>query len=328
MKAFQLQVSELQTVVEKVQQQVSTEALSSFEYPLTESEFKYLCILLEQLDIYQAYWDQVNWFIPQLTSVFKPFEEIGIAQENIEEISVPEQRLKVLLKQVETQLTPTFKEQAQLALLQLTTFEARQEKKELKQLVKKHADYLDSRKLDEYLTEASVIMKELRSNIREKAALEYKAVFQKARKQQAKASLLWGILLFVIIAGMLATSVWIADAGADYSKGINSFLVYVALPKLLIFSILFYTLSIVYKNYQNHMHGAALNRHREDALSTLELVIEGIEDESLKDSLRQEAAKSIFAPQATGYLQKDKLPIVDLDAAKIAAILKSLNNKK
>jgi len=76
-----------------------------------------------------------------------------------------------------------------------------------------------------------------------------------------------------------------------------------------IFSILLAVLLWCSRMYRSLRHNAALNRHRADALNTLDAVGAAAGDAETKSAVLVQATSSIFTPQATGYLGGDGDPV-------------------
>jgi hypothetical protein len=77
--------------------------------------------------------------------------------------------------------------------------------------------------------------------------------------------------------------------------------------KLVIVSILYYTVVWSAKNYKTHRHLAVVNLHRQSALRTFEAFVKASSsDEQTKNAVLLEATRCIFAPANTGYLGADE----------------------
>jgi hypothetical protein len=76
--------------------------------------------------------------------------------------------------------------------------------------------------------------------------------------------------------------------------------------KLIILSVLYYTLVWCARNYSAHRHNYIVNRHRRNSLNTFEAFVKAVgEDRDTKNAVLLQATQSIFSSQASGYALKD-----------------------
>lgn len=73
-----------------------------------------------------------------------------------------------------------------------------------------------------------------------------------------------------------------------------------ATPKVLMFSILIFSLYFSAKNYYSSKHNATINKHRRNALLTYREIVTAATPEQ-KDIILRFVASCIFSPQTTGY---------------------------
>lgn len=78
-----------------------------------------------------------------------------------------------------------------------------------------------------------------------------------------------------------------------------------AISKLIVFSILSFSMLWSSRNYRAHRNGHIVNRHRQNALSTFETFVKATEDQQTKNAVLLNAAECIFSPQSSGYLTSD-----------------------
>ena len=74
--------------------------------------------------------------------------------------------------------------------------------------------------------------------------------------------------------------------------------------KIIVFSVLSYTVFLCARNYIAQKHNAVVNRHRQNALLTYEALVKAAGDPANSDVVLKEAAACIFAPQPTGFARE------------------------
>lgn len=77
--------------------------------------------------------------------------------------------------------------------------------------------------------------------------------------------------------------------------------VQLAVSKIIIFAVLLYGLTLCAKNYIAHKHNGVVNKHRQNALTTYNALVEASSEGVNRDIILTHAASCIFAPQDTGY---------------------------
>jgi len=88
--------------------------------------------------------------------------------------------------------------------------------------------------------------------------------------------------------------------------------------KVLIVSLLFFSIGWIARNYTASRHNFVTNQHRQTALSTFETIVNGVkEDPQARNAVLVYASQAIFMPTPTGYGKGDIEvqqinPIVDL----------------
>lgn len=120
----------------------------------------------------------------------------------------------------------------------------------------------------------------------------------------------------------------LANWGVAYKVGPPSSsiaLIQLTVAKVLFFSLLLSAVIWSGKIYRSHQHNYVLNKHRQNALETFQLFARAAEhDPETKAMVLLQATKSIFSPQATGFLSAEK----ETDAAspQILEIIRSLSS--
>ena len=72
--------------------------------------------------------------------------------------------------------------------------------------------------------------------------------------------------------------------------------------KLIVFSILYLAAFWTGRNYRAQWHNHVVNKHRQNALCTFETFVKAAGDDQTKNAVLLQATKSIFAPQASGFV--------------------------
>jgi hypothetical protein len=75
--------------------------------------------------------------------------------------------------------------------------------------------------------------------------------------------------------------------------------------KVIAFSVLYFLVVALLKNYRANRHNCVLNEHRANALSTFETFALSAKDPAVKDAILTTATESVFATRQTGYLQDE-----------------------
>jgi hypothetical protein len=79
--------------------------------------------------------------------------------------------------------------------------------------------------------------------------------------------------------------------------------------KVILLSLAFGLVVFFARNYATTRHNFIINKHRATALLTFQAFVNGTADPQTKDEVLVAAARSIFAPQTTGYLRKDAVQL-------------------
>lgn len=82
-------------------------------------------------------------------------------------------------------------------------------------------------------------------------------------------------------------------------------LVTLTVERVIVISILSTAILFCVRNYSAARHNFVINRHRQNALSTFETFVKASGDDQTKDAVLLQATRSIFTPQASGYLKPD-----------------------
>jgi len=116
----------------------------------------------------------------------------------------------------------------------------------------------------------------------------------KATIIMAVLTLAWGVMTF-----------FLHPEGIGGNAPTSTLVVQYMFSKLIILSALYFGLVWAGKNYTAHRHNYVVNKHRQNALSSFETFAKAAEDVDVKNAVLLQATQSIFAPQMSGYSDKD-----------------------
>lgn len=117
-----------------------------------------------------------------------------------------------------------------------------------------------------------------------------------------------------------------SSAKADsFSSAMTASFVLLAIPRVLIFSMIYFGLIWCSRNYSAARHNAVVNEHRANALATFLAFVNGTRDEKIQDAILMQAASCAFSPQTSGYM-KDEAP--SQENTKIVEIVREARNSK
>lgn len=77
-------------------------------------------------------------------------------------------------------------------------------------------------------------------------------------------------------------------------------------PRLVAVTLLSTALIFCIRNFSAMMHNLIVNRHRQTALTTFQVFVNGTGDEGTKNAVLIQSTQAIFAPQPSGYLKQDQ----------------------
>jgi hypothetical protein len=76
-------------------------------------------------------------------------------------------------------------------------------------------------------------------------------------------------------------------------------------PRLITVTLISTGVVFCIRNFSAMMHNQIVNRHRQTALTTFKIFVDGTEDPAVKNAVLLQSTQAIFAPQPTGYLKGD-----------------------
>jgi hypothetical protein len=77
-------------------------------------------------------------------------------------------------------------------------------------------------------------------------------------------------------------------------------------PRLIAVTLLSTALIFCIRNFSAMMHNMVVNRHRQTALTTFQIFVDGTSDATTKNAVLVQSTQAIFAPQPSGYLKTDQ----------------------
>jgi hypothetical protein len=175
--------------------------------------------------------------------------------------------------------------------------------------------------------EADHILRNMATAAGEVVIGKYVTIFADAESRFAQEAKNWFWRIATSIAVILLAAIsyvfWIhlppnASAGE---------IVQFSVTKVLVFAVLFLVLNLFLKNYRASKHNAITNEHRKNALAAFEAFVKSANDNDpvIKNAILLEVTKTIFAPQATGYLTTDN----DGDnSSRVIEIIKNVTTSK
>lgn len=170
----------------------------------------------------------------------------------------------------------------------------------------------ESEKLDKYIAEARADAAKALAAVKEQAAeagvsTNAQIFVGEAAKHQTQASAwLKGTIVAASITFIVAIA-FLYAAVVYHPNNLSSTIQYLV-AKLLVLSILFFTVFWCSRQYRSQKHNETLNKHRANALMTFRAFVEGTADERVKDAILLQAAQAAFVARPTGFDTPDQEP--------------------
>jgi ABC-type multidrug transport system fused ATPase/permease subunit len=136
----------------------------------------------------------------------------------------------------------------------------------------------------------------------EKQAAEHKALAKKWFWGAIGSIFATAILVVILFSGLLS-SLNLTNVGNDYPR-----IVQITVFKIILLSIAYLLVYQSIKNYKVNEHLYVLNRHRQLTLSVYPLMAKATNEQEQSNAIVAQAAKAIFDPGTTGYLDGDDNP--------------------
>jgi len=168
---------------------------------------------------------------------------------------------------------------------------------------------IDSEKRQKHTSvEMSAVLEKVRQAAAEVGVSQHATHFQIQSTEHNRVAK-WWLGTTVIMAAL--TLAWGGFTFLIHPEGINGAaptsaqVVQFLFSKLIILSALYFGLVWAGKNYTAHRHNYVVNKHRQNALSSFETFAKAAEDDDVKNAVLLQATQSIFAPQMSGYSDRD-----------------------
>lgn len=124
--------------------------------------------------------------------------------------------------------------------------------------------------------------------------------FSKLANNYFRVSLVWiAFALFFGIGAFYYANTHLSQSPLGDTATLARFMI----PRLVIISLLLTGLVFCLRNFAACSHNLIVNRHRQTSLSTFQTFVNGTSDPDTKDAVLLQATRSIFAPQASGFLK-------------------------
>lgn len=153
--------------------------------------------------------------------------------------------------------------------------------------------------------ESEDILKKMKENMATTGIADYANIFQKESNTHKINSRIWlgSIVLLVGIVIAIALGLLIGDIVPKDEK--TTTLLQFTFAKLIIFSSLFFLLTLAFKSYKASKHNEILNKHRQNAITTFEKFVKSANDDRTKNAVLLQTVDAIFSQQNTGYNDND-----------------------
>ena len=151
------------------------------------------------------------------------------------------------------------------------------------------------------------ILKEARKAAAELGVAEYAVIFKTEADSHKTKSYFWLVstavlAVLTVVFGFLSVSFYIDKVSVLSTAQA----VQVGLSKLVILSVLYFSLVWSGRIYKAQQHNYVVNQHRHNALNTFETFVRATDDEQTKNAVLIQATQSIFSPQHSGFTTQEK----------------------
>lgn len=177
---------------------------------------------------------------------------------------------------------------------------------------------------------AKTTEEEITSWYQKSVVAKHQGNFHEEAKWNLAGSIAW-LIISLSSAGLLVWYVECCFSSYIYSAypiiGPNlplALVIQLAVSKLVIVSLLTYSVVFSAKNFYAHRHNHTINVHRRNALGSFEAFANNCDDKQIREALLMEAAKAVFSPQVTGFLKNESEPA---HSGQIIEIVRTLAGK-
>jgi len=157
--------------------------------------------------------------------------------------------------------------------------------------------------------EAREIVESIRRAAAQAGVEQHAIHFAQEASSHARAAMWWlgaTAAMGVALAGFAGYSIWYYASHTVQLSTPQA--IQLVVGKLFLFSVLYYALVWVGRNYRAHRHNFVVNKHRQNALSTFQAFAKASGDEATVNAVLLRATEAIFSPESTGYLTKEPEP--------------------
>jgi hypothetical protein len=156
---------------------------------------------------------------------------------------------------------------------------------------------------NEALGEARSILDSIRKVAQETGVSQQGVFFDEEAKKHETLALFWlkmtitvGVLILVAATAFI---IWPQRLPSDFTTPQS---IQLAIVKIILFSVLFFGLTLASRVYRAHRHNAVLNKHRYNALMTFQAFVKGTDDDPTKNAVLLRSTETIFSPSNSGFI--------------------------
>lgn len=160
-------------------------------------------------------------------------------------------------------------------------------------------------KLKKQEQESEYILKKMKENMATTGIADYAEIFQKESNIHKKDSENWFVGIISIVGVIIIVALLLLVGGLAPKNNETATLVQFTFSKIIIFSSLFFLLTLAFKSYKASKHNEILNKHRQNAITTFEKFVKSANDDKTKNAVLLQTVNAIFSQQSTGYNDND-----------------------
>ena len=157
----------------------------------------------------------------------------------------------------------------------------------------------------EFDNQTEQIIKSLKDSAAESGVTRHSKIFADEADDHKTLAFRWflGMLFFICFACFVVYLIWDLVPKMD-NPNLYQVIQYTLL-KIIVFSVLYYLLLFIIRNYNAHRHNYIVNKHRQNALSSFETFVNSTTNPEIKDAVLLQTTQSIFSAQVSGYLKNE-----------------------
>ena len=153
--------------------------------------------------------------------------------------------------------------------------------------------------------ESEHILKKMKENMATTGIADYADIFRKESSIHKKDSENWLAGTIFIVGVVIIIALLLLVGGLSPKDKETATLVQFTFSKIIIFSSLFFLLTLAFKSYKASKHNEILNKHRQNAITTFEKFVKSANDDKTKNAVLLQTVNAIFSQQSTGYNDND-----------------------